>query len=40
MPTERPLKILPERKIICHLASSQPKQERPLTHWVAQKTQW
>lgn len=28
-------KILPERKIICHLASSQPKKEWPLTHWVA-----
>ncbi len=27
--------ILPERKIICHLASSQPKKEWPLTHWVA-----
>ena len=28
-------KILPERKIICHLASSQPKKEWPLTHWAA-----
>jgi ADP-heptose:LPS heptosyltransferase len=28
-------KILPEREIICHLASSQPKKEWPLTHWVA-----
>ena len=28
-------KFLPERKIICHLASSQPKKEWPLTHWVA-----
>ncbi|MGA2281458.1 MAG: glycosyltransferase family 9 protein [Verrucomicrobiota bacterium] len=27
--------ILPERKIICHLASSQPKKEWPLTHWAA-----
>jgi ADP-heptose:LPS heptosyltransferase len=27
--------ILPEQKIICHLASSQPKKEWPLTHWVA-----
>jgi ADP-heptose:LPS heptosyltransferase len=28
-------KILPERKIICHLAASQPKKEWPLTHWAA-----
>jgi len=28
-------KILPERKIICHLASSQPKKEWPLRHWAA-----
>ena len=28
-------KILPERKIICHLASSQPKKEWPLAHWAA-----
>jgi ADP-heptose:LPS heptosyltransferase len=28
-------KILPERKIICHIASSQPKKEWPLTHWAA-----
>jgi ADP-heptose:LPS heptosyltransferase len=28
-------RILPERKIICHLAASQPKKEWPLTHWAA-----
>ena len=28
-------KILPDPKIICHLASSQPKKEWPLTHWAA-----
>ncbi|MFZ0826791.1 MAG: glycosyltransferase family 9 protein [Verrucomicrobiia bacterium] len=27
--------ILPEPQIICHLASSQPKKEWPLTHWAA-----
>jgi ADP-heptose:LPS heptosyltransferase len=26
-------KILPEPKIICHLSSSQPRKEWPLTHW-------
>ncbi len=28
-------KTLPERGIICHLASSQPKKEWPLGHWAA-----
>lgn len=28
-------KLLPERKIICHLASSQPRKEWPLAHWAA-----
>ena len=28
-------KILPEPKILCHLSSSQPRKEWPLTHWVA-----
>ncbi len=28
-------KILPVAKIICHLASSQPKKEWPLSHWAA-----
>jgi len=28
-------KLLPEPGIICHLASSQPKKEWPLTHWAA-----
>jgi heptosyltransferase III len=27
--------LLPPGKILCHLASSQPKKEWPLTHWVA-----
>jgi ADP-heptose:LPS heptosyltransferase len=26
--------LLPPRKILCHIASSQPKKEWPLTHWV------
>jgi heptosyltransferase III len=28
-------KILPEPKIICHLSSSQPRKEWPLSHWAA-----
>jgi ADP-heptose:LPS heptosyltransferase len=28
-------KILPEPKILCHLASSQPRKEWPLSHWAA-----
>ena len=28
-------RLLPDRKIICHLASSQPKKEWPLSHWAA-----
>ena len=28
-------RLLPVRKIICHLASSQPKKEWPLSHWAA-----
>src|SRR5205823_2634166 len=27
-------KILPERKVVCHLATTQPKKEWPLRHWV------
>jgi lipopolysaccharide heptosyltransferase III len=28
-------KLLPERQIICHLASSQPRKEWPLAHWAS-----
>jgi ADP-heptose:LPS heptosyltransferase len=28
-------KLLPERAVLCHIASSQPKKEWPLRHWVA-----
>jgi ADP-heptose:LPS heptosyltransferase len=28
-------KLLPERAVICHIASSQPKKEWPLRHWAA-----
>ena len=27
--------LLPERKVICHLAAGQPKKEWPVRHWVA-----
>jgi ADP-heptose:LPS heptosyltransferase len=27
--------VLPEKKIICHIASSQPKKEWPVDHWAA-----
>ncbi|MGA2240714.1 MAG: glycosyltransferase family 9 protein [Verrucomicrobiota bacterium] len=28
-------KLLPERAVLCHIASSQPKKEWPLRHWAA-----
>jgi len=28
-------KIMPERRIVCHLATTQPKKEWPLQHWAA-----
>jgi ADP-heptose:LPS heptosyltransferase len=28
-------KLLPERAVLCHIASSQPKKEWPLQHWAA-----
>ncbi len=27
------MKILPERSVLCHLATGQPKKEWPITHW-------